>query len=224
MQFDWTHFVIPGSCLAGGSKSRLLLSGLVPLFLMAVSVVLGCLPFVFSYCRSRICKPAVRSAAVVGRPFCRGLKAAALRCLPIVLLFSFCLCTSVSSGAFSAWDCVEFILDSRTDAKTSFLRKDLSIECGTELHAQVQQIATIWILVWPVGMPLLYFFLLWTCRAALIKRESTPFTRAISFLHQEYRRAFYWWEVATCDRTRDMSARAAADVRCSILRSSSRSS
>jgi len=76
------------------------------------------------------------------------------------------------------------------------LREDLSIECGTDEHIQLQTIAYLFFAIWPVGMPILYFLVLLPSRKSLEAQPqvSTPLTRATSFLHQEYIGRYYWWE------------------------------
>jgi hypothetical protein len=96
---------------------------------------------------------------------------------------------------FSVWDCAEFMFDSETGMKKAFLREELSIECESEEHWQIKRIASVFLAIWPVGMPLSYLFLLLLCRDAIRKNRTTPLTRATSFLHGEYVAQYFWWEV-----------------------------
>jgi hypothetical protein len=190
LSFDWSEFFVPGACLVGGFKSRILLRGIVPLFLMLVPLVISVAPYLILCWCARVGVRTDRAQT----PFGEGLKAAALRALPYVILISFCMVQSVSTGTFSAWDCVEFVLDSTTGAKQAFLREDLSVECKTDQHAQVQTIAVVFLVIWPVGMTLLYVLLLLTCRRAIEEKRPTPLARATFYLHQEYSSHFFWWE------------------------------
>jgi len=190
LKFDWSELLVPGACLLGGLKSRILLRGLGPLLLMLCPLVISIVTYMASYCRARIGEDADRTAA----PFRDGFKAAALRALPYAIFISFCLNQSVSAGIFSAWDCVEFMYDPATSTTRSFLREELSVECDTDEHWQIQRVAYIFFAFWPVGMPLLYLLMLLPCRDALVEGRSTPLTRALSFLHQEYTGRYFWWE------------------------------
>jgi hypothetical protein len=156
-------------------------------------LVLSIVPYLISYCFASTGMCAMRNKT----PFRKGLKTALLQGLPSFIFISFCLFQSASSSTFSAWDCTEFSLDSTTNPqKRQFLREDLSIECGSDEHRQVQQIAHIFFAIWPVGVPCIYLALLWQCRKALTSsKRSTDLSRRLSFLHEEYRSHFFWWEV-----------------------------
>jgi hypothetical protein len=84
--------------------------------------------------------------------------------------------------------------DSETGARREFLREDMSVECSTDEHDQIKQIAYVFFAIWPLGVPLLYLLMLLPCRDALISSRSTPLTRATSFLHDEYVAQYFWWE------------------------------
>jgi len=190
LKFDWSDVVIPGSCLVGGLKIRLLLRGLVPLLLMLSPLVLSIVQHMISYCRGRVANRADLATASFGK----GFKAAVMRALPAVLSISFCLVQTVSTGIFSAWDCREFVFDSASGRTKQFLREDLSVECDTGEHSELKHVAYVFTAIWPIGMPLLYLLVLVPCRHELMLRISTPLTRATSFLHGEYTTQYWWWE------------------------------
>jgi hypothetical protein len=222
MKFDWSEFVIPGPCLVGGFKARVMLRGLVPLLLMSIPLVFSIVWYMISYGCARIGMRTDRTYTYTYTSFLGGFKAAALRALPSVILISFCLVQSVSAGMFSAWDCIEFMLDPVTSR--AFLREDLSIECGTEGHAQVKNRAYVFLSIWPLGMPLLYLLMLLACRDALVNKIETPLARATSFLHAEFESRFFWWEVRPSTERRTLRWRGRSDVPSSMCVSPSRSS
>jgi hypothetical protein len=191
LRFDWSNYVVPGACLVGGLKMRFLLRGLAPLLLIAIPLMISVVSHMTSYCHARITGG---GEAKDKTPFGSGFKAAVLRALPYAISISFCLVQSVSRNTFSAWDCEEFMFDSATDTKKQFLREDLSIECGSEQHTQIKNVAYVFFAIWPVGMPLVYLLMLLPSRNALIKKSTTPLTRATSFLHEEYVGKLFWWE------------------------------
>jgi hypothetical protein len=193
LKFDWTSFVVPGGCLVGGLKIRLLLRALVALFLMFSPLVLAVVHYMVSYCwwYARVAVPAERAST----PFANGIKVAALRALPYVIFISFCLVQVVSTGIFSAWDCREFMDDTATGSTKRFLREDMSVQCGSDEHEQIQSVAYVFFAIWPVGMPLTYLLALLACRGALTEGRSTLLTHATSFLHEDYTISFFWWEV-----------------------------
>ena len=53
----------------------------------------------------------------------------------------------------------------------------------------------IFVFVWPVGVILLYSLVLVPCRDAILVGESTAFTRATTFLTNDYHPHVYFWEV-----------------------------
>ena len=65
---------------------------------------------------------------------------------------------------------------------------------GTE-YAFIRPFAWAAICVYCVGIPTFYTLLLVAVHNSLVAGESTPFTRALGFLHREYKPHFYWWEL-----------------------------
>ena len=73
-----------------------------------------------------------------------------LAALPWLLLLTFIFSPIVSSSAFRAFSCEDF------DNGRSFLRADYAIECYTEDYARVVLLAWLGILLYPVGVSVLY--------------------------------------------------------------------
>jgi hypothetical protein len=85
---------------------------------------------------------------------------------------------------FSTFDCV------KVDG-VGYLRSDLRIDCASKAHGRAQAFATFMILAFPIGLPLLYFGLLWRHHDQLFDEEGTmSFMR---FFYKEYERKFYYW-------------------------------
>ena len=187
--FELSKYVLPGQCIK--FRERLLLRGFAPLLL------LGMMPFGFTLlecgrCFTAMCYGGSKKGFSVKQVF--------LATLPAVLFVSFCLCPGVSAGIFSAWGCEIFDLDTDANTERSFLREDLSIVCWsagvqTAEHSELIGLAMLLVMIWPVGMPLAYFLLLFPSRKSILKKRTTHLTRATSFLHREYVPQFYWWEL-----------------------------
>ena len=92
----------------------------------------------------------------------------------------------VSSAAFSAFSCDEF------DNGRSFLRADYSIECRTGRHTAAKDLAWLGILLFPVGMTLLYAVLLLLARRAIYTETPTGLSRALEFLVRDFETDYYW--------------------------------
>ena len=141
--------------------------------------------------------------AAVGRVLRRSL----LQVLPWLLFLAFSLCVSVSSALFDAYACIAFDAGGETATVTStqwssslvasrreFLADDLSIECGSAAHDEVRQVGFVLVAIWAILTPLVLAAMLFANHSALVQRRSTRYTRALAFLHSEYRPECYWWE------------------------------
>ena len=60
---------------------------------------------------------------------------------------------------------------------------------------QVRVLAFIFIVLWPVLVPLSYLLLLLRCRGAILAHQPTELSRALRFLWKEYKDSMYLWEV-----------------------------
>jgi hypothetical protein len=96
--------------------------------------------------------------------------------------------------AFEGFACHEFEPVGDTPAR-SWLRADVSIECGTPEHASVTMVAWVAIVLYPIGVWLGCLVLLWNASTAIMCGELTPFSRSISFLYKEYQVTTYWCEL-----------------------------
>ena len=181
-------YLFPGQCIPLGFRYRLLLRVISPtLLLIAIPL---CTIAVF-YCRR------VRGLGTSGR----WLVDALLFAVPIDLFVAFVLCPTVSKGIFDTWDCTKYELDGATGDVRTFLNADLQIVCGgndyPEEYNTITTIAYFFLLLWPIGMPLIFFLVLFPNREALRQRRSTRMVQATAFLHKEYDPTFYWWEIVT---------------------------
>ena len=132
----------------------------------------------------------------VTRSFCRGavtettrLDAGLLDALPWLLSLSFLVLPMVSSAAFRAFSCETF------DDSRSFLRADYSIECGTDTHASAERLAWLAIILYPVGISVLYMVLMWSARHAIRSDKPTALSKSLGFLCRDYEPTYLWWEL-----------------------------
>ena len=146
---------------------------------------------VFFYCRHG------RGLNTRGRWLSDALTSAA----PFDLFVSFVLCPTVSKGIFDTWDCREYELDGATGEIRTFLNADLQVVCSGNDHPEeydeITNIAYFFLLVWPIGMPLIFLLVLFPIRKALRQRRKTIMVQATAFLHKEYEPTFFWWEIVT---------------------------
>ena len=80
------------------------------------------------------------------------------------------------------------------------MRQDASVECGTEDHGPIKNLAIGFIVLWPLGSLVLYSSLLIVCYKPLQAKTPNALTRASAFLHREYEKTWYWWEAVELAR------------------------
>lgn len=85
------------------------------------------------------------------------------RLLEMAFFVIFLVYPSCSSTVFATFPCVGL------DDGTSFLRADPSIDCASPTHHVMVGYAALMLLVYPIGTPLLYAFLMWRHRNLLMR-------------------------------------------------------
>jgi hypothetical protein len=188
---DWLpSIIVPHECL-GGFGTRLALVITLPIAVLVLNM--GITAFTVAlYHRSGMSMAALRDGAVYA--------------VSLGLFLLFCLVPSVSLEIFStfAWR----VCEARTtacarmcshvcslsavrsdgfgyDATTVhfYLHTDLRMRCYEAEHSRVRLIAAAGIALWPVGVPLLFFFLLRTASSAKVRTS----TSQVDFLHSDYK-------------------------------------
>ena len=111
--------------------------------------------------------------------------------LNVVLLILFCLAPSVSRRIFSAWSCNTYTYDDATGEERSFLRDDPSMRCSDDDHDSADhddltELATGFLVLWPIIVPALWLLLLLLSRASIIGRTPTILSRSTKFLWADY--------------------------------------
>ena len=180
--FDVGGFLFPSWTCIGSLATRLVCSGLWPFVVMvAVALVLS-----------------ARAALSKG-----SLQRVAMSSLEAAIFISFCLLPSVTNQLFLAFQCENFRHDDSTSPPESrlYLSASLNVECyNSAEHELIYNVASVFIVLWPVAMPLLYALLLFRCRLAILNHEHTDLSRAIHFLWDNYDDTFFWWELVELGR------------------------
>ena len=181
-------YFFPGQCISLGFRYRLLLRVISPTLLL---IVIPLCTIAIFYCR-RACGLGTRG---------RWLSDALAVAVPFDLLVAFMLCPTVSKGIFDTWDCTKYELNGATGDVRTFLNADLQIVCSGNDHPEeydaITTIAYFFLLLWPIGMPLIFLLVLFPSREALRQKRSTRMVKATVFLHTEYDPMFFWWEIVT---------------------------
>ena len=116
-----------------------------------------------------------------------SVRAGLERTLPMMLVLTFVLVPSTATLIFKTFLC-DTLTFVNTDTNTNtrrYLQMDLNMECDTDDYAATLNIAYVMIVVWPLGVPLMYGALLLAARDALVTGTPTPLSRAIAFLSED---------------------------------------
>ena len=114
-----------------------------------------------------------------------------------VLVLTFLVYSSASSLVFQMFDC-EHLEDGNY-----YLREDYRIQCDSSKHRALQVFAGVMMVLYPVGIPVLYTFLLFRDRGVLAsngRRMNNPSVRSTSNLWKPYKPSRYFYEVVECGR------------------------
>jgi hypothetical protein len=117
-----------------------------------------------------------------------------------VLLITYFVYPFGCKSIFGIFNCIE------VDG-VRYLRADLQVECHSAQHQAAEGFAWFMILLFPVGLPLLYFFMLFVNRHHLYKKEEIDGIQQVSdkviflrFFFGEYEPQYYYWETVECIR------------------------
>ena len=133
-----------------------------------------------------------------------GLQAAKSKHLSIALFIMFIVYSPVSFAIFQTFVC------EKLDDDVEYLRADYSLTCSTGIHAGMMAYAGLMILVYPVGIPAIYAWWLFSNRNDLAKvgapGASTRDTSKLDHLQPmrdlwaPYKPHRYYYEVVECGR------------------------
>jgi multisubunit Na+/H+ antiporter MnhG subunit len=127
----------------------------------------------------------------------------------VFLAMTFLIYSTVSTTVFQTFACDS--VDDSAISMTSYLRADYSIECGTLEHKAYKVYAGFMVIIYPLGIPALYAWLLWSKRHKLsdnndessvhmISKHDDNTLRSTRFLWKSYTARMYYWEVIECLR------------------------
>ena len=191
---------VPLSCVgADGYVNRLAFWMWAPILLVgfaavcvSVHVLLTCrlpLTLMVSH-RPHAAAPSVQngtSLMLAANASQRRLFLFAERMMAIILRIAFLTYPIVTQIAFEAFSCFTF------EDGTGFLIADVLIECNTPRHTHAKALASVAILIYPVGLFVLNAVLLYNVRAAIRSGKRTRLSRTLFFLHREYAVDYFWW-------------------------------
>ena len=137
-------------------------------------------------------------AAFKHREVTGALRVVQQKHISMVILLTFFVYSSVSSVLFKTFAC-----DNLDDGK-NYLRADYRIDCNSFKHRSFQIYAGFMLLLFPVGIPVLYGSLLVRDRYRLkmdgVEREESIRASFTSDLWRPYRPSVFYYEVVECGR------------------------
>ena len=114
------------------------------------------------------------------------------RLVAIQLLLTYLVYPFGCKVIFSMFDCINV-------DRQKYLRSDLSIHCDSPAHKSAEAFSVFMILVFPLGLPVLYFGMLWHNRDRLFGKDKSSMS-FLRFFYREYDPRFYYWEAIECIR------------------------
>eukprot|EP00966_Prymnesium_polylepis_P219214 5072226-Prymnesium_polylepis.2 len=115
------------------------------------------------------------------------------RSLPLGIGLTFLMVPSTSTRIFKTFLCDPIDYDSNRVRR--YLHADLSLSCDSEEYASASNTAYAAVIVWPVGVPVMYALLLWASRGGILSGTPTSLSRATNFMSGDYKASAFWWEV-----------------------------
>ena len=114
-------------------------------------------------------------------------------CETIILVVTYTVLPTVSTIVFGAFPCDEL------DTQESYLIADYSINCGDTGYTFYSVYAGLMVLLYPIGIPLLYTLLLWKKREHIKKeekeREKDEELFGMEFLYDNYKPECWYYEI-----------------------------
>jgi hypothetical protein len=107
------------------------------------------------------------------------------RTLPVMLVVTFLLVPVIAMHIFKTFLCDPF--EYAPNVTRRYLHDALDLDCDSDEYAATQSIALIAIVIWPLGVPLVYALLLWLNRDAILHDRPTALSRATTFLWEAYK-------------------------------------
>jgi hypothetical protein len=120
----------------------------------------------------------------------------------VFLAMTFLVYSTVSTAVFQTFACDRTDEDINTAVRTRYLRADYSVQRDTSEHKLFKVYAAVMIIIYPLGIPALYAWLLWSNRQKIcvLNRHDDASLRPTRFLWAPYTSRMYYWEVVECMR------------------------
>jgi hypothetical protein len=171
----------------GDYRSRILIGSLWPIVFLVLAIAVH---VIWNVIRGRL------KAGVIAPSARAAMLAGLQRILPFALAISFLLVPSTSTRIFKTFFCDPFDANSTATPSITrrFLHEDLNLDCEVDEYSESRNIAVVLVLVWPIGVPLLYALLILVSREAQRTGRPTTLSRATAFLSADSTLGAFMWE------------------------------
>jgi hypothetical protein len=129
-----------------------------------------------------------------------------------LLTLSYLVFASVCTAIFETFNCKRF-----GDDPTFYLVSDQSLSCDTNDHTWWKIYASAMMLIYPLGTPVLYSWLLWKDKEMLKddkERGKNESANKSAFLWDQYTASFWWFDVFDCAVSDNSTAWGVACLAC----------
>ena len=167
---------LPLQCLNMGTyKDHMIVTMVVPVLLGAAVIIYSIACAFTKHTPATVSHNEQRKLSASDGTRIWRLKAGLLNALPRLLLLTFLIFPMVSSMAFRVWSCEEF-------ESGSFMRADYSIKCSMDNpeYASIVALALLGILLFPIGISLLYIVLFYQARQSILTSKPTALSKVHS--------------------------------------------
>jgi len=173
---------IPLECL-GSMTYRLLINAIWPFGLTFMLVILVLFCTIFTH-----------KGEVGGMELKTKIWSRSLYCAIIVFYLSL---PSVSNKIFDAIKCQSFDTHDMEQLSTSYLIADWNIKCDStdSEYTSLQVMFWTFFVIWPVMVPMIFFYLLWRIKQSVRSKRITVLAKACRFLWVDYHGSMMFWEI-----------------------------
>ncbi len=126
----------------------------------------------------------------------------------VMLWFTYLILPGVTSAIFQTFECLNVDPDEVEDGDDYYMASDYTISCSSSRYRYGRSWAIAMIIVYPIGIPCMYAYLLWSERQRIKNRimsesdsqssvkteDGLPLTR-LKILYSMYKPEYWYWEV-----------------------------
>ena len=201
--------VLPLNCMNGPNfVDTLILKTLFPLIVFGLLFICLMIEFIIRY-KKLYNEHAYDQLKVYSIKLKRSLK---FRYISLALLFLYLYLPGVTVAIFQVFVCENVDPGNVTSSNGDYyLVADYSMNCSSNYMKFAKVWASFMIVVYPVGIPLLYFWLLYTNRNEIISRSLTedadtktddhkPNIKMFKFLYESYKPQYWYFELIETSR------------------------